>query len=193
MDAGPLVKLPEPTMRKATSLNSRIIRLAGLTLAVVAALAPGISSHAAPTAPKPDVRAVDGAGLKKALAAQKGKAVLLNLWATWCDSCVAEFPDLVKISDAYRPKGLVVFAVSLDEPQDRGKVTDFILRQKAVFPVYIRSGGEIEAFVDPVDKSWSQVAPTTYLFNRSGKLAGKPLEGPQSYAKFEAAVKQALK
>src|SRR5262245_19221769 len=54
------------------------------------------------------VKAVDGKALKKAVAAHKGEVVVLNLWATWCGPCVEEFPDLVKLYDQYKGKGLVV-------------------------------------------------------------------------------------
>jgi thiol-disulfide isomerase/thioredoxin len=180
-------------MRTADSLPTCLLRLAAIAAVLAAAaLAPSLPSRAAP-APKPVVKTVDGPGLKKAVAALKGKVVLVNLWATWCDACVEEFPDLVKLANAYRPKGLVVLAVSLDEPSDRGKVSSFMAQQQAGFPTYLRSKGDIDAFIDPLDKDWVGAAPTTYVYGRNGKPAGKPLVGLQSYAQFEAAIKSALK
>jgi thiol-disulfide isomerase/thioredoxin len=145
------------------------------------------------SAPKADVQMVDRAGLKKALAAQKGKVVLVNLWATWCAPCVEEFPDLVKLDEKLRSKGLVVIGVSLDEPRDGDKVVEFITKQKAAFPVYLRKGGDSDSFVEPVDKSWTGAVPTTFIFDRSGKRVGKPLIGGRSYAAFAAAVEPLLK
>jgi thiol-disulfide isomerase/thioredoxin len=141
----------------------------------------------------PNVQATDGAGLKEALAQQKGKVVVLNLWATWCSPCVEEFPHLVKLHHAYSSKGLTVVAASLDEPEDRGKVVEFIEKQKAGFPVYIRRSGDPEKFIDPVDKGWTGAVPTTYIFDRSGKRVGKPIIGERSYEQFVAAVEPLLK
>lgn len=145
------------------------------------------------SAAKSNVQMVDVAGLKKALAAQKGKVVLVNLWATWCGPCVEEFPDLVKLDEKYRAKGLTVIGVSLDEPRDGEKVVDFVSKQKATFPVYFRRSADAESFVVPVDKNWTGAVPTTFVFDRSGKRVGKPLIGFRHYDQFEAAVEPLLK
>src|SRR5687768_14180878 len=73
-----------------------------------------------------NVQAVDGKALKRAIEEQKGKVVVVNYWATWCAPCVEEFPDLVKLQNSYRDKGLVVIGVSMDEPDDKGKVVAFV-------------------------------------------------------------------
>ena len=160
---------------------------------LTAALAAGLLGGAAPAADAPNVQAIDGKSLKQAIAGLKGKAVVVNLWATWCPPCVAEFPDLVKLRENYAAKGLEVVGVSMDEPEDRSKVDAFILKQKARFPVYLRKGGSVEQFFDPVDKGWPGVVPTTYLFDKDGKRVGKPIVGERTYAQFEAAVKPLLK
>jgi thiol-disulfide isomerase/thioredoxin len=119
--------------------------------------------------------------------------VLVNFWATWCQPCVEEFPDLVKLDRAYRGRGLVVLAVSVDEPETQAKVRPFLTSQKATFPAYVRRPGDSEAFINAVDKNWSGAVPVTYLFDASGKPAGKPMVGKQSYAAFAAAVEPLLK
>lgn len=152
---------------------------------------------AAMGAPKPAARpapqAVDGPGLKKAIRSNKGKVVVLNLWATWCQPCVEEFPSLVKLYDRYRGRGLVVLAAAMDEPTTRGKVQPFLVTQKARFPAYVRKSGDVGAFVSVIDKDWNGAVPTTYVFDRSGKLVGKPLTGAQSYETFAATVEPLLR
>lgn len=153
-------------------------------------------SSGAPAAPAgPDVQGTTGAGVKKAVASYRGKVVVANLWATWCEPCVEEFPDLVKLYNAYKSRGVVLVSVSLDEPDDRAKVAEFVRKQGAAFPVLMRAAGSenLEAFIDPLDKKWSGAAPTTYIFDRSGKAVGKPITGSRTYAQFEAALKLALK
>lgn len=148
--------------------------------------------QASPAHTASQIQAVDGAGLKKAVAAQKGKVTVVNLWATWCGPCVDEFPDLVKLHNAYKERGLEFLSVSVDEPEDRGKVVAFINQQKASFPVYMRRGGSVESYINPLDKKWPGAVPVTYIFNKQGKLAGKPIVGSRTYAQFEAAIKPLL-
>jgi thiol-disulfide isomerase/thioredoxin len=172
----------------------RYERTVRLALAVGIALTLPIAGAAPSRATgKPVVRAVDGPGLKRAIASQRGKVVLVNFWATWCQPCVEEFPDLVKLDRSYRGRGLVVLAVSVDEPETQAKVPSFLASQKASFPAYVRRPGDSEAFINAVDKDWSGAVPVTYLYDRSGKAAGKPLVGKQSYATFAAAVESLLK
>lgn len=161
-------------------------------MGAIAAVAGASASQAAIQAGASALRIVDGPALKQAVKAQKGKVVVLNVWATWCSPCVEEFPSLVKLDSNYRSKNVVVLAASVDEPSDRQKVTEFLTEQKVVFPVYLRSKGEMEPFVQPVDKKWDGGVPITYVFSRSGKLVGKPLLGKQTYEKLEAVVNKAL-
>src|SRR6185437_5864988 len=55
-----------------------------------------------------------------------GKLLLLNFWATWCDTCVQEIPDLNQMARDLAPKGLVVLGVSVDQNQQQYK--DFLKR-----------------------------------------------------------------
>jgi thiol-disulfide isomerase/thioredoxin len=158
----------------------------GLLLPLTAAAAPK-------AAPMPDPPAIDGPGLKSAIQQNRGKVVLVNLWATWCQPCVEEFPSLVKLYNTYKGRGLVVLAMSMDELKTQEKVAPFLARQKAKFPAYIRKPGEVEAFIDSIDKDWTGAIPVTYLYDRDGKQVGKPLVGGQTYAAFTAAIEPLLK
>lgn len=57
--------------------------------------------------------------VEAALAAAKGKVVLVDCWARWCPPCVASFPKLVEKHEKYKGKGLVCMSVSLDQGQKR--------------------------------------------------------------------------
>jgi len=142
---------------------------------------------------QPTVQSIRARDLKEVLAAHKGKGVVVNLWATWCPPCVAEFPDLVKLHQTYKDKGITVIAVSLDEVSDRQEVVSFIAKQKAPFPVYMREGGSVESLVNVLDRGWGGSIPTTYLFDRNGKRVGKALVGKRTYEQFEAAIQPLLK
>jgi thiol-disulfide isomerase/thioredoxin len=172
-------------------------RSIGARLAVpLAALSTLISAGTAVTAAAalpPNLKAIDGNALKKAATSQKGKVVVVNVWATWCGPCVEEFPLFVKLSNDYKTKGLVVIGASLDEPEDRSKVATFIGKTKTTFPMYMRTTRTLEEFIQPLDKKWGGTAPTTYVFNKTGKLVGAPITGPVTYEKMVKMVQPLLK
>ncbi len=171
--------------------------LVGLSIAVCIGVAPvggfltPAWAGASPAAP--DLRQVDAAGLKKGLESFRGKVVLINFWATWCAPCVAEFPVLVKLHNAYESKGLVVMSVSVDELNDKGAVVDFLRKSKARFPVFMRSKGDIEKFVGGIDKKWNGAVPATYLFGADGKQIGRAHTGLMTYDELRDKVESILK
>ena len=69
---------------------------------------------------------VDGAGKPVTLSDFKGKAVVLNLWATWCAPCVKEMPTLAALQTAEAGKGVKVVALSADSPSATDKAKAFI-------------------------------------------------------------------
>src|SRR5947207_6276467 len=87
-----------------------------------------------------DVREINLDGLKKILARDPGdkRPLLLNFWATWCDPCREEFPDLVKLDADYKDKGLNFIAISLDDITDiKSEVPKFLTQMKATMPVVL--------------------------------------------------------
>jgi len=66
----------------------------------------------------------DGAAVKT-LASYRGQVVLLNIWATWCGPCRAEMPSIEALHHEYGPRGLMIVAVSVDEPGQQKTVRAF--------------------------------------------------------------------
>ena len=110
---------------------------------------------------------VDAQGLHRAVKAKKGRAVVVNFWATWCEPCVKEFPDFVAL--ARDRKDVAVISVTIDDAADRAAVDDFLKKQKPPFPVYIKADGNDEAFINGVDPKWSGAVPLTMIFDAAGK------------------------
>ena len=170
---------------------SRCLRLLALPLVAAAALS---APARAPLAVPP----IDATGLKKQVAARRGKVVVVNFWATWCGPCKDEFPDLVKLRNAHAAQGLDLVTVAFDEPRDvPTKVTAFLTKNKLTTSTFANKGGANpdEAYLKylepklPKDEAFS--LPRTYIFDRGGKLV-KVLTGGQSYATFEQNVKPLL-
>lgn len=115
----------------------------------------------------------------------RGRVVLLNYWATWCPPCRAEMPELNRLADAYRDKGVVVLTLT-DEPWET------IQRYTERYPLTTVVG---QFHSDPPKNDLAAFAyqgrPMTMILDRDGHVA-KLLVGPSDYAGFEEAVKQSL-
>ncbi len=118
----------------------------------------------------PQVTQIDIEGLKKLLK-PNGKPLLINFWATWCDPCREEFPDLVKLNGEY--KGRVDFiTVSLDDLDDIATLVPKFLREvKAEMPAYLLKTPDESAAITLVAKDWSGNLPLTVLYNAAGEPA----------------------
>ena len=103
---------------------------------------------------------------------QRARPLLVNFWATWCDPCREEFPDLVKIDNEYRPRGLDFVTISLDDLSEiNNQVPRFILKMGATaIPAYLLNVKDPETAISAVDKQWRGELPATFLFNRQGQI-----------------------
>lgn len=128
---------------------------------------------------------VDAAAVHRLVAAQKGHPVLLNLWATWCAPCLAEFPELIRL--AHDRPDLVIVSVSIDDASERAAAEKVVLKQKPPFPVYWKKPGEDEAFINGVDRRWSGSLPAVLIFDVDGRQTAL-LEGEHSRAELERAI-----
>ena len=146
-------------------------------------------SRSAPTTPR--VSLIDEAGFKQLLARgappQDGP-LLVNFWATWCDPCREEFPDLVKIDADYRSKGLHFVAISLDDVADmKTTVPRFLRSQHARMPVYLLDVPDPETIIQMVDTTWQGDMPATFLYDQSGNIVYKH-KGPIKPAELRAEI-----
>lgn len=112
---------------------------------------------------------VDDAAIKEVLK-PNGKPLLVNFWATWCDPCREEFPDLVKIENDYRGK-IDVVTVSLDDITEINTgVPKFLSEMKAETVNYLLVSKDESALIATIAKDWSGGLPFTILYNEKGDL-----------------------
>ena len=71
------------------------------------------------------------------LAAHRDKLVVVNFWATWCQPCTLEMPTLEALWRAYRARGLVVLAVSVDRGAPRPLLDPYVSRLGLTFPILL--------------------------------------------------------
>jgi len=119
----------------------------------------------------PVLQALSEKTYAQVVASHKGNVLLVDFWATWCAPCREEMPQLVRLGRDYRAKGLRLVTVSCDEPEDRPKAAQFLAREGAPEPAYLKQVEEDEAFINSVDKKWSGALPALFLYDREGRLA----------------------
>lgn len=117
------------------------------------------------------VEPIDTDALKTLLMQQRQGPLLVNFWATFCDPCREEFPDLVKIDKDFRPQSLEFVTVSLDDMSDiKTSVPEFLGSMKATMPAYLLNANDPEPAINLVDPKWRGDLPATFLYNEKGEV-----------------------
>ncbi|MAO65107.1 MAG: alkyl hydroperoxide reductase [Balneola sp.] len=119
------------------------------------------------------------------LSDQKGKVVLMNIWATWCPPCREETPDLMDLYQKYKNEGYVTLGVSIDE-QGESVVRPFMEEFNVTYPMYIDTDGTVMDKYGP-----TMGIPTTYIIGRQGKLRYFAV-GAVSKKELEPRIKELL-
>lgn len=135
--------------------------------------APAQSPNAGAADSETVVSEIDTEGLKTLLRRDSAnpRPLLVNFWATWCDPCRDEFPDLVEIDKQYRARGLEFIAVSLDEPTEINTgVPAFLKQMNAKMPNYLLNVSDPDLIINSIDKNWGGALPATFLYNSEGAI-----------------------
>ena len=164
---------------------------------------PATKNSAPTTASNPPVRAVplaanvlnlemkdiDGKTFK--LSDYAGKVVVVNLWATWCGPCRVEIPELIKLGDEYKERGVELIGVTTEDPaEDEAKVKDFVAQQKINYRVAWASQGFA---VGMMQGNVQNSIPQSFVVTRDGAVIAhltgfSPTSTPP---RLRAAVEQA--
>ena len=119
------------------------------------------------------VEPVDAAGLAELRKGDPGKVRLVNLWATWCGPCVAEFPDLVEINRVYRLRDFEMVTVAANYPDEQPEVLKFLTRQQASGRNLLLAGKDKAALLGAFDPEWRGALPYTMLLGKKGEVLWK--------------------
>jgi thiol-disulfide isomerase/thioredoxin len=138
------------------------------------------------------LQTLDGGSLK--LSDFADKVVVLNIWATWCGPCRLEMPELVKISNEYKSRGLVVLglATSYNEHNDQAHVKEYVRTQNVPYKIIWDDGTLAAPLVQMVHAQ--AVIPQSFVISRDGRIV-RHFQGFSPYrtpAEMRQAIEEAL-
>jgi thiol-disulfide isomerase/thioredoxin len=171
-----------------------VIILAVVVLAVATMLFVGArlshtaanSSVASGLAPDFELKTLDGKLTH--LSDYRGKAVLLNFWATWCGPCKIEMPWLVELNKQYAPQGLVVLGVAMDDDADKKDsvqkdIRAFTTEMAVDYPILMGSGKVADNY------GGVQFLPEIFYIDRNGKIVEHAI-GLKGHSEIEDNIKK---
>jgi len=143
------------------------------------------------TAPEVSFKGLDGKDVT--LASLKGKVVIVNFWATWCEPCQIEIPWMIEFQKKYADKGFTVLGVAMDD-EGASVVSPFLQKEKfdvdgeklpINYPIVLGN--------DDITAKFGGILglPTSFVVNRDGKIA-KHIMGLVNHDDLEATIKENL-
>jgi thiol-disulfide isomerase/thioredoxin len=164
MNTSPTVQTASPDLKKFLGESSADSGNSPATTSTADANSPeaqGLPDFREKPAPSFTLKSVDGKTVS--LADYKGKAVLLNFWATWCGPCKLEMPWLIELQKKYASQGFTVLGISEDDVSTK-EVSDFMAKMGVDYPVLM--------YDDQLNKAYGGIdyLPTSYYIGRNGKV-----------------------
>lgn len=135
-------------------------------------------------APDFQLTSIDGKTVK--LSDFKGKAVVLNFWATWCAPCKIEIPWFVELQKQYGPDGLQIVGVDMDDNPTVESIGKFAHEQDINYTVLLGNENVADLY------GGAEALPTTFYIGRDGKIVARAF-GLISHKEIEANIQSALK
>lgn len=118
-----------------------------------------------------NIPVVDEVWLKDRIEKRNGKILFVNFWATWCQPCVEEFPDLVKIYNEFKNSDFEFLSVSVDLASEiETKVKPFLSEQKADFNVVVIEEKRSEQVINLINPEWNGAVPVTVIYDKDGEM-----------------------
>lgn len=140
-----------------------------------------ISSLFAKKAPDFKFKSLEGKEIS--LSEFKGKVVLVNFWATWCGPCIHEMPDLQKLSEKYKEKGLQVLGLTVQSRPNQ--IPEKVKMTGVTYPILLDTESVVEKF------GGFYSIPQTFIIDQNGEII-EQITGPRSFKQFEKKILKLL-
>lgn len=109
-------------------------------------------------------------GIKDLISNSSDKLRVINVWATWCGPCVAEFPEFITMNRMYRQRDFEFINISADDPDNKDKVLKFLQRQQASATNYLFNTDDKYKLIEAIDPKWEGALPYTLIVEPGGKI-----------------------
>ncbi len=120
-------------------------------------------------AAEPALVPLDLAQFGRTLSRLKGKVVLFDFWATWCEPCREELPKLVQLERKLAARGFVLVTISADEHEQEPAARRFLEKLGARPPAFVKRVADDDAFINAIDARWSGALPALFLYDRQAR------------------------
>ncbi|PKO17213.1 MAG: hypothetical protein CVU39_05520 [Chloroflexi bacterium HGW-Chloroflexi-10] len=115
-----------------------------------------------------------------------GKAVVLNIWASWCKPCQSEMPAIQEMFERYEFEDVVILAVNATSKDSLGNVQEFIEDYQLTFPVPLDIQGNVSSIYQV------NALPTTFFIDSQGLIQEIVIGGPMAEALLDTRIQNLL-
>ena len=134
-----------------------------------------------------DLEKVKEGQIKEIVKNSSDKLRLINVWATWCAPCIAEYPDLVELQRWYGARDFEFVSLSADKPENSDKALNFLKKVPSPVKNYLYDGEDNYKLIEAVDPKWNGALPYTLLVEPGGKVVYS-YQGPVDLLELRRAI-----
>jgi peroxiredoxin len=126
-------------------------------------------------------------GARTSLSSLRGKVVVLDFWAQWCEPCKQELPELQKLAKEYAGKNVVVVGVNIDKTRENAE--RLVSQLGLSFPILLDPSGSVAGVYD------LPKMPTSFVIDKSGtiRFVHEGFEGSADVSRFRSELDQLTK
>ena|SRR5215472_152703 len=180
-------------------LNSHIraeLRYTLIVLCLTLLLASGsITSHPAQTNPTPSIPKLTDDGMRTlvGLNGKRARPLMVYLWYTDCQPCDDRLPDVGKIYQEFKGKGLDVALVAIEPMDGTEKLSKYLTDHKIQTPTYLLNSFEDDLSNDVFLKDWEAIVPSVFFYDKTGHIVfSETAETHIDYAQLKPRISKAL-